>query len=627
MKVAPRNTFAVGVLLLVAGGRCIAAAPANVGVQVPAGFEVTLYADDHLAHDIYAMTVDSKGRVVVSGRGYVRILLDTDGDGQADAFKQFADGPRTGAQGLYFYGRDLICTGDAGLLRYRDRNGDDRADGPPDVFLRMKTGGEHHSHAVRKGPDGWWYLIAGNFAGITSQYVTRPTSPVRNPAGGTLLRLRPDLSGGEVYCDGFRNPYDFAFNAQGDVFTYDSDGERAVSLPWYRPTRVFQGLPGSHAGWVTRSWKRPRTYADMPPVLGAFGRGSPTGVACYRHGQFPAKYRNAVFALDWTFGRVLALPLKRNGSTWKSAPATFMTGTGEYGFAPTDVAVGPDGSLFVSVGGRGTRGGVFRVRYVGEKRAAVKRGSDLWECLNAPQPLSSWSRAKWMPLARKLGAAPFRKAAVDALRPESHRIRAIEILTEMYGGLNPAEVLKLLKAKSPDLRARAIWSHGRMHAARPNTLLVRPFLADEHPAVRRAALEALSGADGSKTDFESVVSLLAKRLGDDDRFVRQLAMHVVRRLSAEDAARLRERVRFGGRKGLLAFELGRLERARRVDLKSFGDAVAVFGRSTSADLRRDALRVMQLALGGCGPRDKRPAVFDGYAGRLDLKPHERALDP
>ena len=151
------------------------------------------------------MTIDSSGRVVVSGRGYVHILIDRDADGIADTFRQFADGPKTGAQGMCFFGRDLICTGDAGLIRYRDQNADDRADGPPDLFLKMKTGREHHVHSVQQGPDGWWYVIAGNMAGITPAYATLPTSPIRKPQSGTLLRLKPDLSGGEIIADGFRN--------------------------------------------------------------------------------------------------------------------------------------------------------------------------------------------------------------------------------------------------------------------------------------------------------------------------------------------------------------------------------------------------------------------------------------
>ena len=33
--------------------------------DVPDGFNVSLYADDELAHDIHCMTVDSLGRIVV----------------------------------------------------------------------------------------------------------------------------------------------------------------------------------------------------------------------------------------------------------------------------------------------------------------------------------------------------------------------------------------------------------------------------------------------------------------------------------------------------------------------------------------------------------------------------------
>ena len=52
---------------------------------------------DSLAHDIFAMTIDSFGRVVVSGPGYVRILEDQDGDGRAERAIDFADGPKSGA--------------------------------------------------------------------------------------------------------------------------------------------------------------------------------------------------------------------------------------------------------------------------------------------------------------------------------------------------------------------------------------------------------------------------------------------------------------------------------------------------------------------------------------------------
>ncbi|MGE5194432.1 MAG: hypothetical protein ACM3U2_18235, partial [Deltaproteobacteria bacterium] len=50
----------------------------ELGLRIPEGFAITRYADDSLAHDIFSMTIDSLGRVVVSGPGYVKILVDTD---------------------------------------------------------------------------------------------------------------------------------------------------------------------------------------------------------------------------------------------------------------------------------------------------------------------------------------------------------------------------------------------------------------------------------------------------------------------------------------------------------------------------------------------------------------------
>ena len=175
----------------------------DIGVRVPDGFEVTEYANDQLAHNVYSMTLDSKGRVVVAGPGYVKILIDSDGDGKADSAKLFSEFPQSGAHGMYFNGRSLICIGDGGILRLKDANGDDKADGPPEVFLKLKTGGEHDAHSIQQGPDGWWYVIAGNTAAITGKYATLPTSAIKAPRAGVLFRLKPDLTGGELIADGY----------------------------------------------------------------------------------------------------------------------------------------------------------------------------------------------------------------------------------------------------------------------------------------------------------------------------------------------------------------------------------------------------------------------------------------
>jgi hypothetical protein len=103
----------------------------------------------------------------------------------------------------------------------------------------------------------------------------------------------------------------------------------------------------------------------IAPVT-TLGRGSPTGLVCYRHTQFPERYRGGLFLLDWTFGKIHFVALERAGSTYRGRKEVFLEAVGDNGFAPTAAAVHPlTGDLFVSVGGRGTRGAVYRVRYRG----------------------------------------------------------------------------------------------------------------------------------------------------------------------------------------------------------------------------------------------------------------------
>src|SRR5205814_2059065 len=82
------------------------------GLRVPPGFEVVEFADSKLANDIYCLTIDPKGRVIVSGRGYSRILVDDDGDGKADRAIDFAHEPADGAMGLCWEKDTLYFTGD-----------------------------------------------------------------------------------------------------------------------------------------------------------------------------------------------------------------------------------------------------------------------------------------------------------------------------------------------------------------------------------------------------------------------------------------------------------------------------------------------------------------------------------
>ena len=486
------------------------------GFETSDGFEMSEVTTPGLVEDVFCMTLDPEGRPVVSGPGYIKTLLDRDQDGVFDDSVVWTQNATQGAQGLWADEGSLLWVSDNGLWLSRDSNGDLRADGRPTRVLNLPTGGEHDAHAIRKGPDGYWYLIAGNFARGIRSLANDRSAAVSDPRGGTLWRISPDFQQRGVYAHGMRNCYDFDFLPDGSVVTYDSDGERDATLPWYRPTRVFQLTPGSDAGWVGVSWKDPNHRITMPRTLAELGRGSPTGVAVYAHYEFPSKYQNAVFVLDWTFGRILALYPQANQPDGIGAE-TFVQTTGQVGFAPTDIVVEPSGNLLVCVGGRGTRGALYRIRYVGdEPKPARNLFTDRIPALNngvsvddktalenlllAPCPNETWSEKSWKPLATKLGDTTLASAAVGYLRDaESNQAlspqacaAAIQRLTRLGKALAPSLIDGMLKHPSSTVRAagwRAL-SFGRVAAKQADNTRWQATELD------RAASEELQDWDG-----------------------------------------------------------------------------------------------------------------------------------
>lgn len=603
----------------------------DFGLRLPPGFQVSLYADETLANDTYAMTLDARGRVVVTSQGSVKILHDSTGSGRADRATVYTT-TATGGMGLCCDGDDLFFCGDGWFSRYRGRPGSEQAEGAPEHIVPLVFT-EHGGHAMRKGPDGFWYVIGGNDSKIGRGHVNTPDSPVREPVAGALLRISPDLQRHEVFAHGFRNPYDFDFNSAGDLFTYDSDVERVYFLPWYTPTRMFHIAQGGHHGWrVTgylRSWARPDYSPDTVDILWPVGRGSPTGVVCYRHNQFPAAYHGAVFALDWTFGKVFVFRLEPDGSTYRTQGEVFLEPVGTNGFAPTDAAVAPDGSLLISIGGRHTRGSVFRVSYVGDgKESPEKLGeptSDLARVLQAPQPLDAWSRTRWMPLARSLGAEPFVRAVGDEALRVWDRVRAVEILTELFGGLPTASVRSALDTAEPLVRARVAWSLGRVAQGDPRVWLGQ-LGRDRDPRVKLAALDALA-EQPARSAKESDLSLIRMRLGDTDKRVRQAAARLAVRLPDFEWARIwGERAKLTPQAQLTAA----LASAWRMPRPAVSEAVIdtvlnALGQADDRSLRLQAVRLLILGLGDIHLDDPPVEAFTGYSPQLSLEGHEAVV--
>src|SRR6266853_4923312 len=137
--------------------------------------------------------------------------------------------------------------------------------------------------------------------------------------GGYIVRTDPEGKKWELMLAGFRNSYDFDFNTDGEMFTFDSDMEWDWGLPWYRPTRINHCVLGAEFGWRSGTAVWPSYYPDSLPAAVNVGVGSPTGVKFGTKSNFPEPYRSCLFAHDWSYGRILAVHLKPQGASYTAS--------------------------------------------------------------------------------------------------------------------------------------------------------------------------------------------------------------------------------------------------------------------------------------------------------------------
>ena len=280
--------------------------------------------------------------------------------------------------------------GGRGLYRLKDTNGDDKFDSVKLLRKFQENGGEHGPHAVVPSPDGKsLHVVCGNQTDLPKYDASRVTEcwgedslmPRVYGRGfmkgseaprGWICKTDPEGKKWEVVATGFRNQYDIDFNADGEMFTYDADMEWDLNTPWYRPTRVNHVISGAEFGWRNGSAKWPDYYSDSFGAVTDIGPGSPTGVTFGTGAKFPAKYQKAFFIADWSYGKLYAVHLKPNGSTYTADFEEFIAGQP---LPLTDLTVGNDGALYFAVGGRRVQSGLYRVTYTGDESTAPVKHS------------------------------------------------------------------------------------------------------------------------------------------------------------------------------------------------------------------------------------------------------------
>jgi putative heme-binding domain-containing protein len=367
------------------------------------------------------LCADPRGRLIVSDQygGLYRVEVPPAGQkAAADKVKVDKIGVDLGeAQGLLWAFDSLYVVVNkgqkytSGLYRVRDSDGDDQLD-EVQLLRELPGGGEHGPHAVLLTPDGKHLMVVcGNQTKLVSYQSTRvppfwgedhllPRMPdgrgfmrgVLGP-GGAIYRVSADGQNWELYSVGFRNQFDAAFNRDGELFSYDADMEWDFNTPWYRPTRVCLVTSGSEFGWRNGAGKWPAYYADSLPAVVDIGPGSPTGISFGYGAKFPAKYQDALFICDWSYGKLYAVHLEAKDSAYQGKFEEFVSGSP---LPLTDVIVNPlDGALYFTIGGRRTQSGLYRVTYTGKEKLDPsspdvvglneRRTRHFLETLHAPQ--------------------------------------------------------------------------------------------------------------------------------------------------------------------------------------------------------------------------------------------------
>ncbi len=325
-----------------------------------------------------SLLVDPRGRLIVGKekRGLLRITLAAsedrkDGKDRKDGNPtvEVIDDDLQGCHGLLWAYGSLYANANESktLFRLRDTDGDDRFDEVRPLKKVPGGAGDHGRHDLALGPDGGLYVIHGDAARLPDEFQSR-VPPIREfgrerrPLKGLFVRTDPDGTTWEVVASGLRNPFGIDFNQDGEAFTYDADHESDQGMPWYRPTRIHHLVSGADYGYRGGDRKWPPYYPETLPSNVDIGKGSPTAVKFGTRSSFPPRYRRALFALDWTYGRVLAVHLVPRGASYSGHAETFLRGRP---LNVTDLDFAPDGSMFLITGGYKTRSALYRVRYVG----------------------------------------------------------------------------------------------------------------------------------------------------------------------------------------------------------------------------------------------------------------------
>lgn len=492
--------------------------------QIAPGMRIELVAAEPLVFDPVAVAFDDRGRMfVVEYADYpigppegepplsrVVMLEDTDGDGRADRRHLFADHLQF-AHSLMAYKDGILVGAQTEILYLRDTDGDHRAD-----VRKVLFGGFQPAHPQmqignpRWGFDNWIYLNYGPGRITSSKHPDKPVDMPRLDFRFHPLTLEfgPDSGLGQ-----FGNTID---NWGHRFFCTNRNPIMMTVLP----PRATQRNPYAVL---------PRAYTDVGPSGGdtrvyplvqmksnylshAGTHTSACGTTAYRGRLLGPEYEDNVFVCEPVGHLVTRSLIKPQGAVLtaqRARPKADFLASSDTWFRPASLATGPDGALYLA---DMYRLWVEHPKFLPEEIAAKldwRAGEDrgrIWRILpEGAEPRKFTPPENTADLLRLMtDENGWSRSLAQRLIVERQDQSAVSGLTELLAG-----------AERPESRLHALWTLDGLGALTKDHL--RQAMGDEHPLVRRDAVQLLAGR---LADESGLLELVLDAADDSDARVR-----------------------------------------------------------------------------------------------------------
>jgi putative membrane-bound dehydrogenase-like protein len=465
--------------------------------------------------------------------GRIRLVRDSDGDGQFDRSTIFLDKIRMPTGVTVWKNGILICAA-PDILFAEDTDGDDKADVVKKLFTGFgTTNSQARLNSLCDGMDGWVYGSCGLFGGTITN-----SDGTKFELGNRDFRIRPDT--GEIEAATGRTQQGRVRDSYGNWFGCDNTN-LAYHYPLaenYLRRNPHVASPASRVN-LARTAEAARLYpaksdAQRFALSGAPGTVTAAcGIGVYRDAALGPGYQDNLFVCEPVNLLVHRMMLKPQGSSFMAErPANeteteFLRSTDGW-FRPVQALTGPDGNLWVvdmyrflienprwipeaelaplDIRAGSTLGRIYRVTHSTDKRppatrmAVLSRGEgpehlsaekySVYQDLEV-QRMESTAKSAASSIPKSTHNA-WRKASIEAERMISYRKLAAT------GLLDTDDIRHALADRDPRIRSFGIRLAERS-SARILLLDTILFLAtDEDPHVRLQAACSLGEWDDAR---------------------------------------------------------------------------------------------------------------------------------